>query len=85
MRQFPCKILTKRAQDRKRFFGMVRALRTGRGGTWFATYVGKRLSAPAEEACRSAAAVTTLKQERPGPWCGTMDDVAAVLAGRRHT
>jgi len=64
---------------------MVRALRTGRGGTWFATYVGKRLSAPAEEACRFAAAVTTLKQERPGPWCGTMDDVAAVLAGRRHT
>ena len=58
--------------------------RTGRGDTCFAAYVGKRLSAPAEEACRFAAAVTTLKQERPGPWRGTLDDVAAVLEGRHH-
>jgi sugar/nucleoside kinase (ribokinase family) len=58
--------------------------RTGRGDTCFATYVGKRLSAPPEEAARFAAAVTTLKQERPGPWRGTLDDVAAVLAGRRE-
>ncbi|MEE8391574.1 MAG: PfkB family carbohydrate kinase [Anaerolineae bacterium] len=57
--------------------------RTGRGDTCFATYVGKRLSAPAEEACRFAAAVTTLKQEQPGPWRGTLDDVAAVLADKR--
>ncbi len=55
--------------------------RTGRGDTCFATYVGKRLSAPAEEACRFAAAVTTLKQEQSGPWRGTPADVAAVLAG----
>jgi len=59
--------------------------RTGRGDTCFAIYVGKRLSAPAEEACRFAAAVTTLKQEQPGPWRGTLDDVAAVLAGSRGT
>ena len=59
--------------------------RTGRGDTCFATYVGKRLSAPVEEACRFAAAVTTLKQEQPGPWRGMLDDVAALLAGRRHT
>jgi len=59
--------------------------RTGRGDTCFAAYVGKRLSAPVEEACRFAAAVTTLKQEQPGPWRGAMDDVAAVLSGRRHT
>jgi len=58
--------------------------RTGRGDTCFATYVGKRLSASAEEACRFAAAVTTLKQEQPGPWRGTLDDVAAVLASQRH-
>jgi len=58
--------------------------RTGRGDTCFATYVGKRLSVSPEEACRFAAAVTTLKQEQPGPWRGTLDDVAAVLAGRRH-
>jgi sugar/nucleoside kinase (ribokinase family) len=55
--------------------------RTGRGDTCFATYVGKRLlGAPPEEACRFAAAVTTLKQERPGPWRGTLADVEAVLA-----
>ena len=59
--------------------------RTGRGDTCFATYVGKRLSASAEEACRFAATVTTLKQEQPGPWRGTLEDVAAVMAGRRHT
>jgi len=59
--------------------------RTGRGDTCFATYVGKRLSAPAEEACRFAAAITTLKQEQPGPWRGTLDDVAALLASRRQT
>ncbi len=58
--------------------------RTGRGDTCFATYVGKRLSAPAEEAVRFAAAVTTLKQEKPGPWRGSLDDVAAVLAGCRE-
>ena len=51
--------------------------RTGRGDTCFATYVGRRLSASAEEACRFAAAVTTLKQEQPGPWRGTLEDVAA--------
>jgi sugar/nucleoside kinase (ribokinase family) len=57
--------------------------RTGRGDTCFATYVGKRLSASPEEACRWAAAVTTLKQERPGPWRGSLDDVTALLAPQR--
>lgn len=54
--------------------------RTGRGDTCFATYVGKRLSASPEEAARFAAAVTTLKQEQPGPWRGTVNDVKALLA-----
>ncbi len=54
--------------------------RTGRGDTCFATYVGKRLTASAEEACRWAGAVTTLKQEQPGPWRGTPADVTALLA-----
>jgi sugar/nucleoside kinase (ribokinase family) len=57
--------------------------RTGRGDTCFATYVGKRLSASAEEACRFAAAVTTLKQEQPGPWRGTLADVEALLTGTK--
>lgn len=54
--------------------------RTGRGDTCFSTYLGKRLSAPPQEACRFAAAVTTLKQEQPGPWQGSLADVRALLA-----
>jgi len=57
--------------------------RTGRGDTCFAAYVGKRFSVPAEKACRFAAAVTTLKQEQPGPWRGTPADVEALLASTR--
>jgi len=56
--------------------------RTGRGDTCFATYVGRRLTASAEEACRWAAAITTLKQEQPGPWRGSLDDVRALLTMR---
>jgi len=53
--------------------------RTGRGDTCFATYVGKRLSAPPAEATRFAAVITTLKQERPGPWRGQLADVDTLL------
>jgi sugar/nucleoside kinase (ribokinase family) len=53
--------------------------RTGRGDTCFATYMGKRLSTSPQAATRFAAAVTTLKQERPGPWRGTLADVEALL------
>lgn len=53
--------------------------RTGRGDTCFATYLGKRLSVSPQEACRYAAAVTTLKQEQPGPWKGSLSDVEAIL------
>lgn len=44
--------------------------RTGRGDTCFMTYLGKRLSTSPAEACRWAGAVTTQKQEQPGPWRG---------------
>lgn len=53
--------------------------RTGRGDTCFASYLGKRLSASPADACRFAAAVTTLKQEKPGPWNGTLEQVKALL------
>ncbi len=53
--------------------------RTGRGDTCFSSYLGKRLSTPPAEACRFAAAVTTLKQEKPGPWDGAMTQVEAIL------
>ncbi len=51
--------------------------RTGRGDTCFATYLGQRLTASPAEACRWAAAITSLKQEQPGPWRGTWADVVA--------
>lgn len=49
--------------------------RTGRGDTCFATYLTKRLTLSAGEACAWAAAVTTAKQETPGPWRGSPADV----------
>jgi sugar/nucleoside kinase (ribokinase family) len=55
--------------------------RTGRGDTCFAAYLGWRLHAPAAEAARIAAAVTTLKQEKPGPWRGALSDLEALLSG----
>ena len=54
--------------------------RTGRGDTCFSTYIGSRLRTSPEEACRWAAAVTTLKQEHPGPWRGNVSEVEALLA-----
>jgi sugar/nucleoside kinase (ribokinase family) len=56
--------------------------RTGRGDTCFATYLGCRLTREPAEATRLAGAVTTLKQEVPGPWRGTLADAEALLADR---
>lgn len=54
--------------------------RTGRGDTCFASYLGKRLSSSPAEATRWAAAITTLKQEQPGPWRGPLSRAQALLA-----
>jgi len=54
--------------------------RTGRGDTCFAAYLAKRLTCSPAEACRWAGAVTTMKQEIPGPWRGTPDEAARLLA-----
>ncbi len=54
--------------------------RTGRGDTCFSTYIAMRLSTDAAEACRWAGVVTSLKQEVPGPWRGSMEQVQRVLA-----
>jgi sugar/nucleoside kinase (ribokinase family) len=56
--------------------------RTGRGDTCFCTYLGQRLSKSAEASAEIAAAITTLKQEEPGPWRGSMADVEKLLAHR---
>ena len=53
--------------------------RTGRGDTCFATYLGRRLTGSVEEAALLAGAVTTLKQEQPGPWQGTRADAEALI------
>lgn len=58
--------------------------RTGRGDTCFASYLAMRLSHSAAEACAWAGAVTTLKQEQPGPWRGSVADVKAMLDGARR-
>jgi len=53
--------------------------RTGRGDTCFSTYIAKRLTEDAETACRWAAVVTSLKQEKQGPWKGTSKEVETIL------
>lgn len=53
--------------------------RTGRGDTCFSTYITKRLTENAETACQWAAIVTSLKQEKPGPWKGTSEEVENIL------
>lgn len=54
--------------------------RTGRGDTCFSTYVAARLDLPPAPACRLAAAVTSLKLERPGPYRGTRDEAERLAA-----
>jgi sugar/nucleoside kinase (ribokinase family) len=54
--------------------------RTGRGDTSFSVYLGMRLSTTPQQACRIAAAVTSMKQERPGPWRGNLQDVERWLS-----
>ncbi|GAB4527766.1 MAG: PfkB family carbohydrate kinase [Anaerolineae bacterium] len=54
--------------------------RTGRGDTCFASYLGWRLNHAPDEAARLAAAITTLKQEQPGPWRGSLADAQAFLS-----
>lgn len=54
--------------------------RSGRGDTCVGTYVTKRLSLPPREAGKWAAAVTSLKVERPGPFDRPISEVEAFIA-----
>jgi sugar/nucleoside kinase (ribokinase family) len=54
--------------------------RTGRGDTCFATYLGKRLTNSSVVATYWAGAVTTLKQEKPGPWQGNLTEAEILTA-----
>lgn len=54
--------------------------RTGRGDTCFSAYLGVRLNSSPDKACRIAAEVTSLKQEKPGPWRGSPQDLQERLS-----
>ena len=49
--------------------------RTGRGDTTFAGYLAWRMEHAPEESLRFAAALVSLKMEKPGPFSGTLADV----------
>jgi len=49
--------------------------RTGRGDTTFAAYLCRRIDHEPEEAMRFAAALVSIKMEKPGPFAGTLEDV----------
>jgi len=53
--------------------------RSGRGDTCVGTYVAKRLSLPPREAGIWAAAVTSLKMEKLGPFDRSIDEVRAFM------
>jgi sugar/nucleoside kinase (ribokinase family) len=53
--------------------------RTGRGDTCFATYLSKRLTSSPEVATKWAGIVTSLKQETPGPWLGSVEEVEGLI------
>ena len=49
--------------------------RTGRGDTTFAAYMARRLDHDLAESLKFAAALVSIKMEKPGPFDGTLDDV----------
>ena len=53
--------------------------RTGRGDTTFAAYLSWRLNHDVAESLKFAAALVSIKMETPGPFKGTLEDVATRL------
>jgi sugar/nucleoside kinase (ribokinase family) len=53
--------------------------RTGRGDTTFAAYLSWRLDYGVTESLKFAAALVSIKMETPGPFKGTLEDVAKRL------
>ena len=47
--------------------------RTGRGDTCITSYIGSRIKYGPERACQIAGIITSMKQEVPGPWNGSID------------
>jgi len=61
------------------FHSESQAGRSGRGDTCVGTYVTKRLSLPPYEAGKWAAAATSMKVERPGPFNRTVGEVETYI------
>lgn len=53
--------------------------RTGRGDTCFSAYIAKRITENAKTACQWAGKITSLKQEKPGPWKGSPEEILDLL------
>ena len=58
--------------------------RTGRGDTCFSTYIAMRLNNDPAIAAAWAGAVTSLKQEKPGPWYGPIEEVRTLIHINQH-
>jgi sugar/nucleoside kinase (ribokinase family) len=61
------------------FFPRNLSGRSGRGDTCLGSYTAKRLSASPQAAGLWAAALTSLKMEKPGPFTGTSSEVEAFI------
>ena len=53
--------------------------RSGRGDTCFSSYITERLTRSIPEALRTAAALVSLKMEKPGPFLGSREDVNSYI------
>jgi sugar/nucleoside kinase (ribokinase family) len=63
----------------EKFSNSSTAGRTGRGDTAFAAYLSWRLDHGVAESLKFAAALVSIKMETPGPFKGTLEDVAKRL------
>jgi sugar/nucleoside kinase (ribokinase family) len=63
----------------EKFSNNSMAGRTGRGDTTFAAYLSHRLDHDVRESLKFAAALVSIKMETPGPFKGTLEDVAKRL------
>lgn len=63
----------------EKFSNSSTAGRTGRGDTTFAAYLSWRLEHEVRESLKFAAALVSIKMETPGPFQGTLEDVAKRL------
>lgn len=61
------------------FYSQSQEGRSGRGDTCLGSYTAKRLSLPPREAGKWAAAVTSMKVEKPGPFDRSISEVEAFI------